>query len=69
MNIRSRCQKTHIFEGGTIGQIGRLELVGLMIKLVGGNVILPNFGGFALLKQGFSGLVVGGECGQNGANQ
>ena len=69
MNIGRRGQETYILEGGTIGQVRGLELVGLMIKIVSRNVILPNFGGFALLKEGFSGLVVGGECGQNGANQ
>jgi hypothetical protein len=69
MNIGRRGQEAYILEGGTIGQVGGLELVSLMVKLVGRNVILPNFGGFALLKEGFSGFVVGGECGQNGADQ
>ncbi len=69
MNIRCRGQETYILESGTISQVRGLELVGLVVEIVGRNIILPNFGGFALLKEGFSVLIVGGECGQNGANQ
>jgi len=61
MNIRRRRQKTHVFVRGTVGQVCRLELIGLVVKVVGRDVILAGLGVLAFLEELLGFFICGGE--------
>src|SRR5271168_1216761 len=63
MDVGSTGQKTQSLVGNAIAEIGRLEVVRLLVKVVGLFVVLPCLGVSSLVIQGLR--VIGGAAWQN----
>ena len=70
MNVRGRRQEPHKLSRRAVAKLGGLQFPGLVIIVVGGYVILPSLGSFALLVEGL-GLALSDEAiaRQSGSHQ
>src|ERR1700733_228480 len=67
MHMRRARQEAQTLVGGSIAQVFRLQVVGLLVVVVGSLVILPRFGILTFVEEAFG--LIGGERQTQGGDQ